>query len=159
MLNPLEQFICDSCGQVMGLDDGCLAWLQGAGQKATGFRIVHNRIGCHYPPHTQNLSDLPLRNVAGVNGMAQLYALLDIGPYHDPHGQCVLQVANIREYMEVLRRLTLPFYEEARLYWNDAQSDGYFDGANEVGIYLPSTLENLISRYGRRDRLTDTRRQ
>jgi hypothetical protein len=47
----------------------------------------------------------------------------------------------------------LPYYEEARFYWNDARRDGYFTGANEVWIYLPSTLKELIQLYGKDKRM------
>ena len=46
-----------------------------------------------------------------------------------------------------MRRLTIPYYEEARLYWSRAEADGFFDGANEVWLYMPHNLEALIERY------------
>jgi hypothetical protein len=36
--------------------------------------------------------------------------------------------------VEFTRRLTVPYYEEAQLYWNQAEQDGLFDGANEISL-------------------------
>jgi len=71
-----------------------------------------------------------------------------MGPYLDPDGENVPRVSDLREFTELARRLFLPYYEEARLYWPLAVEDGYFLGVNEVSMYLPDTLKSLVSRYG-----------
>ena len=50
--------------------------------------------------------------------------------------------------MELVRRLTIPHYEEARLYWDKAKQNGFFEGANEIWVYLPNNLRDLIQEYG-----------
>ena len=75
-----------------------------------------------------------------------LRELLDV-LYHDPNYGGP-RVEDIREFIEFARRLALPYYEEARLYWPKAEQDGFFDGANEIWIYLPITLEKLVRTYG-----------
>ncbi|WP_054749991.1 hypothetical protein [Ruminiclostridium josui] len=56
-------------------------------------------------------------------------------------------VADIRKWIDFYRRLQLPYYEEARQYWEEAISDGYFDDANEIYIYLPEKLKRMIEHY------------
>ncbi|MFT4565677.1 MAG: hypothetical protein ACI9FN_000630 [Saprospiraceae bacterium] len=90
-----------------------------------------------------------LKHFIGVAKINNLLSFIDVGPYHEPeyHGP---SVKDLREYTEIIRRLNIPFYEEARLYWNDAISDGFFDGANEGLIYSPDFLETLIKKYSQR---------
>ena len=46
-----------------------------------------------------------------------------------------------------MRRMTVPYYEEARIYWDEAEADGFFADGNEYWIYQPITLKELIERY------------
>lgn len=155
MLKPLSQFVCDTCRQLIEKpEDGWFEWLEGDDGKAHSFRIVHNgpssprkERGCNYRHDTADLMDGDLTDFIGPN-VAALYRFLDAGPYHDPKAKYLSAVRDLREYTEILRRLTLPYYEEARLSWSAAKNDGYFDGANEVWLYMPDTLKTLINRYG-----------
>ncbi len=154
MLTPIQQFVCDSCGQLIEKpEDGWFEWLENTKTKAYGFRIVHHLKSCQYSGHPSDLSDTDLVDVLGPNGLPKLYRFIDAGPMHDPKRTYVPEVRDLREFMEILRRLTIPYYEEARLYWNDAKHDNYFDGANEVWIYLPKNLKNLIKKYGNENNL------
>ena len=46
-----------------------------------------------------------------------------------------------------MRRLTIPNYEEARQFWCKAMEDGYFGDSNELYIYIPENLKNMIKNY------------
>lgn len=161
MLQPLQQWICDTCGELISEPGhGYVEWLRGGAdyvRDAHEFRIVH------HAPHSPSFSkghdcyrhtnepgrcDLPLENFVGHKGMVMLLRFLDVGPYHnfEYEGPSVADGA-MRDFVQTMRRLHLPYYEEARLYWAEALSDGFFDGANEVWIYLPDTLKDLIERY------------
>ncbi len=91
---------------------------------------------------------MKLDNFTGPAGIAMLLSFLDLGPLHDPDGENVPRLEDLREFAELMRRLVVPYYEEARLYWAVAETDGFFDGANEVWVYLPDTLKTLIEEYG-----------
>ena len=54
---------------------------------------------------------------------------------------------DLTEWTELARRLLIPGFEEARLYFPDAAIDGQFDGANEIWPYLASNLSEVIQRY------------
>ena len=165
MLKPLEQFICDTCGQIIEKPEhGWVEWeskIEGdpPRQEQWGFKIVHHSPhsplkgehkrdgGCYHYTHSSHRSDLHLTDFLGDNQMPELLSFLDVGPYHDPDysGPSIVEM---REFVEFARRLTIPYYEEARQYWSDALSDGYFGDANEIWIYLPENLEALINKYG-----------
>jgi len=78
-------------------------------------------------------SDFDLSMVVGHNGLALLLNLMGRKKF-----------ADMKEFIKVLRRLHLPYYEEARLYWNDALRDGFHDGC----CFDENTLLDIIKNYG-----------
>lgn len=86
-----------------------------------------------------------LNELVGVDGLAQLTALLDPGPHCAP--KLTAPEANIREWVDLCRRLFIPNFEHARRHWPAALADGRFDGANEVAPYLQSSLLALVGQY------------
>ena len=91
-------------------------------------------------------NDLPLLEFIGVKAPLQIARFLDVGLYHDKnyHGP---EPENIREFTEFMRRLTIPYYDEARQYWFQAISEGYFEGENEISLFLPDRLMRMIKHY------------
>jgi len=161
MLEPQQQYICDYCGELISsTEEGYVEWLSERNEETGrseyhGFKIVHHKLfspnkdagGSNLYTHTPGRSDWPLRDFTGEAKMAHILSLIDVGPYHDPDFGGP-RVRDVREYIEFVRRLTIPYYEEARQYWGKALDDGYFASANEVWIYLPENLKELIERYG-----------
>lgn len=123
--------------------------------KSKGFKIVHYASSLPYRPggdcyhytDENGRADNHLEYFLGDDGMPNLLRFLDLGPYHnrDFTGPWV---KDMREFVEFMRRLTIPYYEEARLYWREALADGFFDGANEIWMYLPDTLKKIVDTYG-----------
>lgn len=139
-LIPLRQWTCDSCGEVIEKpEDGWFEWYTERDTSLdTGFRIVHHRGSCMYNDQRleqQNRppSDFDLSMVVGHNGLALLLNLMERKKF-----------ADMKEFIEVFRRLHLPYYEEARLYWNDALRDGFHDGCS----FDENTLLDIIKNYG-----------
>ena len=156
MLKPLEEFICDSCGQIIkNIDDGWVEW-EGRYDEtknkliSKNFRICHHSIKCQKLANHPDCSDLPLREFTGEKAIVQTISFLDDGPYHVPSYKGP-EAENLREFAEFQRRLILPYYEEARLFWNRAMSDGYFGDSNELSIYLPKNLKIMIEHYKNSD--------
>jgi hypothetical protein len=153
-MKPLEQFICDTCGEVINEPkDGCIEWKFNEDGDRSEFLIVHHKTksllegenGCYQ--HNDGM--LPLENFLGARGIVQLTSFLDPGSYFGSDFESP-DVLDIREYTELVRRLQIPYYEEARNYWGIAISEGHFDGANEVSLYLPDSLKSLIEEYENR---------
>ena len=157
LMNPLKQFVCDTCGQIIeSPEEGWVEWVcEIDGRNARAFRICHHVAisprcspeGCYLHGREAGRSDMHLDSFL-ENPMIELLRLLDVGPHHDPDFTGP-RVANVREWTEFARRLSLPYYEQARLYWAIARVDGYFAGANEKYIYDSGFLKGLIGRYGR----------
>lgn len=80
------------------------------------------------------------------NRGAFLLKFIDMGDYCEPtyHGP---HVADLREWSELYRRLTIPYYEQARLFWGRARAEGLFDGMNELSLYTEKFLREIVSRF------------
>jgi hypothetical protein len=81
----------------------------------------------------------------GADGLQALLAFLDAGPLLAPDGPPQDGVADIRNYVDTVRRLHIPHYEEARRYFDRARQD--LSDENEVSIFLPRRCRAIIERY------------
>jgi len=146
-MEPLKQWVCDVCGKIIESPKKAYVVWKCVGDDKNHFeyRIIHQgrRDGCDIDS-SYKLS-LSIVDFLGDKGVVNLLSLIDVGPFH--REEYKLQIKNIRDFLEFFRRVQLPYYEEARLYWDNAYNDGFFNGANELWIYLPSTLEELIKKY------------
>ena len=149
----IKQWICDVCGKIIETpEDGYVVWKwvcdnseNVAIEGKFEYRIIHGGSQHCDKDRTYTLSSA-LSDFLGYNGLVKLLSMIDAGPMHMPVFR--ERITNIRDYLEFFRRVQLPYYEEARLLWDIAYNDGFFDGGNEVWIYLPSTLEEIIKIYG-----------
>lgn len=166
-LRPGEQWICDTCGEtILSAKEGWLEWLHTDDERelSYGFRIVHhiiaspnnpNRCGrpglraesCYKYDGTGRDRTAHLDHIVALDGIAFLLGLIDGGPHFDGVYKGP-RVKNLREWVELFRRLAVPYYEEARLYWERAAADGFFSGMGEEVAYCPTTLKALIEQYG-----------
>lgn len=153
-LEPLNQWICDTCGEVINSTrDGYVQWDTNENDEIIDFIIVHHkpasprkdtRAGCY-----RYSKDKHIKEFLGEKGLVRLHSLLDPGQYHLPTFRG--GVSNIRGWSEFYKRLHLSYYEEARQYWGRAMNDGYFGGSNEIFIYLPDNLKGMIEHYEEED--------
>lgn len=161
MLKPLEQFICDTCGDIIEKpSDGMLEWIdydndETNSHEVHSFRIVHHsgasrkrngsNISCFkhvdWKGSSQDLCDY----LHPDNKMARILSFLDEGIHEKTYSGC--PITDMKNYVNTVRRLTIPYFEEAILYWDDAKNDGYFAEVNSVEVYELNTLKALIVRY------------
>lgn len=150
-MEPLKQWICDVCGKVIEKPkDGYVVWGENEQGQIDKIRILHKNkhvdghvTGCD---HDRRYSmSLPIESFLGDDGKVLLLSLIDPGP--DFREEYRDHIADMRLFLEFFRRVQLPYYEEARIYWDKARSDGYFAGANEIWSYLPENLKTLTEEY------------
>lgn len=149
MLQPLRHFFCDTCRDV--IEAPSHGWVEWLFDKHTGlahsFRIVHHkstsprRDGCY--KHLDKSCHL---DEFMQGGMIRYLSFLDVGRYHEPE-YVGPRVVDVREFVELLRRLTIPYYEEARQYWTEGMADGAFEGLSEMNVYEEEFLKELIRWY------------
>lgn len=153
MLKPLQQWICDACGDVIASpDDGWVEWKVTGGKKHH-FRIVHNLRHtpyaatsgtCQYS-HKERDGDLYISDMIGPVGLIRLISWIDVGDWHQDD-YTHPSVRDLREWTTLFRRLHLPYYEEARLCIQELE-DFRSGGANEILFYLPEQLKRIVEAH------------
>jgi hypothetical protein len=71
--------------------------------------------------------------------------MLDVGPVLDPNEIKDRPLPEVRSFVDVIRRLQIPYYEEARQYFSDAVNEGWYGDQNEASIH--QTCKSIIQRY------------
>ncbi len=148
-LEPLEQWYCDSCGEVIEtVNEGWLEWYRDIKEKShnnkgKGFRIVHHDKRCMYNSKAMYqqgklTADMHLDDYTGPNGLVNLLSKIQYEYVEDD-----------AELVEIIRRLHVPYYEEARKYHDAADENGYFDGENEITRYTTRTSMYILNNYKR----------
>ncbi len=142
MLIPLKNYICDECGcTIEKPGDGWLEWIDDNKTPLKGFRIVHhssasprkNQGGnCYYPPNL-DVSDDHLTHYMGTDGLAFLLSKFD------------QNLSDAKELVEIIRRLHIPHYEEARQFIDRAHKDGLLDSKD----HDQNNLLMIIKQYAK----------
>ena len=128
MLKPLTQFYCDCCGAIIKEpSQGRVEWLWVFDQVKADYiakehRIIHDagysphpRMNCYNLYANGKIVDLPLTQFLDPQtGIAELLSFIDPGPKQEPK-YTGPGVKDLRAYIEFMRRLTIPYYEDARL--------------------------------------------
>lgn len=161
MLKPLEQFICDECGQVINSPkEGYVEWESGIDKNgkmfARGFRIIHssqaspmekiNGKGCFKYDESPYCSDIDL-DYFQKTVHQKLFSLLDLGFMHDKNQEVGCQISDFREFVDFFKRLTIPYYEEARQYFQEAIEDCEISDENEIYLFTEENLKRIVQRY------------
>ena len=159
-LKPLTQFYCDECGGIIeNPRDGYVEWEGGYDEKngkhfVRGFRIIHRKVkspckgsdGCYKYGRSKFRLDNELTHILEYSKQ-RIFSWLDRGFIHDPDGKIGCEVIDMKSFVDFAKRLTIPYYEEARIYFEIALQDGYFSDCNEVSLYSESALKAIIERY------------
>ncbi|MBH8609383.1 hypothetical protein [Thermoactinomyces sp. CICC 10521] len=146
-LEPLRQWKCDACGGIIEkADNGFLEWLWVDETNQEGnFRIVHKSRKCNYRENDHlylskgmGVKDLGLEYFVGPDGLSELIGFLNERNLKDE-----------TEIYELIRRLHVPYYEQARQYYDVAEEDGLFDGTGEQSAYRYSqrVILDILDRY------------
>lgn len=162
MLQPLKQFICDECGGVISKpEDGYVEWISKFDDEkgefiSSGFRIVHhftksplknnNSEGCYKYGNKKNRSDSHLDYfMEDVNNT--LASFLDTGFINNPSRENRNSIVDFPEFVDFSRRLTVPYYDEARKYFNDIYNDADHCGFSSESIFREEKLKSIIEQF------------
>jgi len=157
-MEPLKQFICDECGEIIERpEEGFVEWIRDevdGRQQACGFRIVHHykysplkgkkKDACYKYGDHDGRSDDHLNHILDMKNQFIL-SFLDLGYFHSTEGNSCL-ITDFKEFADFARRLTIPYYEQARLSFDKAMSDGDSD-CNPYLIFREDTLKRMIEKH------------
>lgn len=89
---------------------------------------------------------MALTDCLGAHGLVLLTSWIDSGKeftrkFEKPG------VKDLREWVVLMRRLHVPYFEEARLFFGQAQNDGKIGDSNQVHFYSPDGLQEMLDEY------------
>lgn len=153
---PLTRWTCDICGTaITDPDVGLVVWPRSEARKFGGFKLVHKSIS----GRTCDPNDGPsmqISDLVGERGQAWLLYFLSEGPMSQqarleaPHDEPTPQprVSSLDEWVDLFRRLQVPWYEEARPLLNNELVRWSVSNYDDPGNYTPETLESVARAGG-----------
>jgi hypothetical protein len=145
MTKPLTAWFCDVCGETVDAENGYVVWKTDENLKSHYFKIIHQD---RCDPDGDYHSSAALKDFLGEDGLAYLLSHLSVGPIIlRRNRKSLCDVADIDEYVDFIRRVQTPYYEEARQKFSDSEVREDFSDANEVSPYLPQNLKRIASDY------------
>ncbi|MCJ0764156.1 hypothetical protein [Variovorax terrae] len=150
MDKPLTRWYCDVCHKPIEPNQrGYVIWQSTPGgvdgfHKAHDFKIIHQKI-CDNKNFS---SSAALTDFLGVDGLTYLLTKLSRGPVQEPDpGTPEGRVLDMNEFVDFVRRVQIPYYEEARRRFGDHDFQNDFSDSNEVFPYRQEQLKAIITRY------------
>ena len=145
MSKPLTTWYCDVCGEIIGSpQEGYVIWKTSDVPKSHSFKIIHQG-KCDLKDHPASAA---LEDFLGDNGLTYLLSHLSAGPLiASRNGGGHRSVADIHEFVDLIRRLQIPYYEQARRKFSLAEVRNDFSDANEVYPYMPENLKRIAAKY------------
>lgn len=80
----------------------------------------------------------------------RIFTRSNLGFLHDKNKNIGCQISDFSEFVDFFKRLTIPYYEEARQYFQEAMADGEIYGdENEIYLFSEEKLEKIVQKYNR----------
>jgi hypothetical protein len=148
MESTVKRWRCDVCGEWVTSEQGYVVWNYVNDHMRTGFQIIHRgREGCddHSKPASSALVDF-----LGPDGFARTTALMVVGPImrnQSPNAEFIEhRIADAEEFVDFMRRLYVPNYEEARNKFNAHEVLEDYQSSNETRPYMQDALKYIASK-------------
>jgi hypothetical protein len=140
MIAPLTRWTCDNCGLDVSSTDGLLTFRCESAEPflVYQFRIVHAS-SCH--PGCDSSVTEELHKYLGEDGLTRLLAYLTAGPGRA--FEAGLAVRDIDEFVDLIRRLHTPYYEQARDRFADPLIAKALKTDDRWHPYRPANLRRL----------------
>lgn len=140
---PLKIWYCDICHEkIENPNEANVIWRKDDSDKFCDFKIVHKKTrskgGCDdnitYP------FSLDLCDFLELDGLSRLTSMLSSGIYNIYD----LRKIELNSFIDLFRRCQIPYYEEARKYFNTTETREFLGNDNEVHPYFPEVLKKII---------------
>ncbi|KPU43031.1 hypothetical protein OXPF_34630 [Oxobacter pfennigii] len=141
--NETKFWICDNCGKkIENIKDGWVEWLevkdQNGNYRNKSIRIVHRGKCLYnqdlvYKKYKAIVADTDLEDFSGLDGLIDLLSYISEGNFD-----------NNEEVLEIIKRIHIPGYEEARLYFEEAIYDGVFEPNTKPGYYSQRDIAAVL---------------
>ena len=135
-------WICDNCGEPIKYPrHGWIEWISNPDGTLTGLRLVHTddasprgpRKNCGY----RVAAGFPLINCVTSDGRPVPDGFMNLLEF-------LTEDRPQKEILELIKRLYIPGYEQARKYFNEAIGDTVFDPNSGEGFYSQSDIKKVL---------------
>lgn len=134
---------CDACGQLIyDAAEGYLIFRSTPSSKYHDFRVVHRR---RCDPSGDYSASLALSDVIGDRGLSKLLSFLSAGPLKSPASERDIRVSEMAEFVDLVRRLHTPLYEQMRRHYCDPLWQENLADWNEYAPYIPESLVEQLA--------------
>lgn len=138
-MNPPSQWICDFCDGTISVENGKVQYDFSDGLRHS-FMVVHKDLARCDPRGGSGDGDLDIDRLVGWAGLTRLLGWLSAGPLK---GGGSSGVKFMDEFVELVRRLHIPYYEEARRHFSNEGVQSEFASFNEYEPYVPDVLQQI----------------
>jgi hypothetical protein len=134
---------CDVCGELISTpEEGYVIWNVDEEHLDHGFLVIHNG-KCDNPKYP---SSIALADLVGPDGLSHLMAFLSVGSLRaDPDYPTKPSIANIDDFVDLVRRLHVPHYEEARRHFDNGGVREAMSDANEYYPYVGKVMQKIAA--------------
>lgn len=137
---PLGLWYCDVCGNLIEPPQKAYVIWKSKGKVAKDFKIIHQN-QCDLHDHN---ASIPLDNLLGLDGLTYLLAFLSVGPiHHNSTTSREPQIEDFEAYVDLVRRVQIPYYEQARRRFRDRRILENFYDSSEAASYRVSAVRFL----------------
>lgn len=137
-------WVCDLCGaEITKPEVGLVIWRESDNRPMYDFKIVHKEMAPWYCWQKADAvgyrASYELGWCLGIDGLSTLLSWLSRGPV-DGGGHPEVALEDLDDYVDLVRRLQTPYYEQARRRFSDEDVRQRLVGVNEEYPYM---VENL----------------
>ena len=158
MNKPFTKYVCDVCGETIDSSKAMLQWAQQPTQASADnsyleelkyIRICCKKKSCYSPLENKAIREnlhsqgLQLDDCLGSEKIDEVLTF--------PLGR-IITTEMRKPFLEICRRLTLPYYEEARTFFSVANEDGFYHIGDYLKGYIcwsPEALKEIIQKYSK----------
>jgi len=138
-----NQWTCDLCHKsIKSAAEGYVVWKDPAGlHNAHDIMIIH-QAKCDPGSGAGYASSYPLTEFLGTDGLTTLLSWLSVGPIYGP-SEITPTVRDLDEFVDFVRRVQIPYYEEARPHFGEEKVQHALGDASESYPYHPDVLKRI----------------
>lgn len=140
---PLKIWYCDVCGDpITNPGEAIVTWKEDENHKAYDFKITHKNSYGKLCDDKMRASSMELTWVLGNSGLVWLTSFMSRGFLGNFKGGN--SIKDWDNFTDFFRRVQLPYYEEARKYFDTDLTKHEMQDSNEVSPYSEDTLKRII---------------
>ena len=136
-----KEWICDVCSEAIETAErGYVIWKYEIGKPFHSWKIIHQGV-CDLDDHDCSGA---LVDFLGVEGLNVALSYLDAGPFATGGRGPSSSIPNLKEFVDFIRRVQIPYYDLARVRFNNPRVIEDFRD-HEVQAFIPERCKQIAT--------------